>query len=729
MRLISRATSAAGRFRINAPLLAATLMALPSMAQPGLVVFNSAVPVRDARLPMGVGGGSGTRSDVCEYAVDDGTVDSAVGTNGPATFVWLNAFDAQGGCQQITQVYVVWSSSGSPAPANGSVAHVYIWEDPNDDGDPTDAVLVRAQAVTVQDASTGNGVFYTIPATSVSGRFFVGASAEIGFDITYPGALDNTTPVLSPPVSWFYIAYGGPFDATSLAGASLLIDQDIPGEWVIRASAGGSGFTYQGMLEDAGEPVNGTIDISFELFTSSTGGTPIESTLLTGVSVEDGLFSTLVEFDASLFDGTDRWLGIWIANPAGSALVPLAGRQRVSPTPMAMYALQATEAAVADVATSYSGNLPWSNLTGVPAGFADGIDNTGGDGHSLDAADGSPTNAVFVDNDGQVGIRTISPAADLHVVAQPGSETGLLITPQAVGSGVARVTLAEDPAATSNMQAEFDGALNRLAIYGQTSSTRVGPWMTIWQANGRTGVNLSATPSAQLHVRAVSLAPLALDRTNSDGTLVDFRRDGVSIGVISVAGGVITYGAFTGVHFADADDSLPRGTLVRLTGNNGRVSEEPMSEMIYGVQPTSMPNDPAVLGAYLADATIGESERDTVMSVGNGEIWVVQTGADITPGDLLISSDIEGCAMLDDPARFTIGHVVARAAEPVNWASIAPGADGTRRALVSVLFDRFVRPADTQTLERRVESLDAENRALRIRLDALEAAIRNGGTR
>jgi hypothetical protein len=40
---------------------------------------------------------------------------------------------------------------------------------------------------------------------------------------------------------------------------------------------------------------------------------------------------------------------------------------------------------------------------------------SGADGHSLDAADGSPTDAVYVDNDGDVGIGTTSPDWRLHI--------------------------------------------------------------------------------------------------------------------------------------------------------------------------------------------------------------------------------------------------------------------------------------------------------------------------
>jgi hypothetical protein len=60
----------------------------------------------------------------------------------------------------------------------------------------------------------------------------------------------------------------------------------------------------------------------------------------------------------------------------------------------------------------------WDNLNGVPAGFADGTDDVGGgagDGHSLDADDGSPVDAVYVDSGGDVGIGTTSPQEKLHV--------------------------------------------------------------------------------------------------------------------------------------------------------------------------------------------------------------------------------------------------------------------------------------------------------------------------
>lgn len=615
-----------------------SLGAMSAAAQSRILTAGPVLKDGSPGATGGKGGGSvtggGSRSSGCNYGVDDGTTETSIGLADSGTLAWFNALEAQPGCEQISEIWIVWGAPGAlPMPTNGSPAKIYLWDDPTNDGDPTDAVLLVEQAVTVQNVGTGAETRYNIPITSVSGTFFIGASITSP-TIVRGAAIDNTVPVLSPPVSWICGSYSIAFDPENLGANEipplLLNDDGYPGEFVMRAVGGSAGYVYQGLLEDAGQPVDGVVDLSFSLFLDATGGTSLESVAIPGVTVEDGLFSVAVPLSPSNFDGTDRWLGVAVANPAGSALVPLDGRQRITAAP------------IASVANAYYGELGWSQLTGVPTGFADGIDNVGTvDGHSLDAADGSPTDAVYVDN------------------------------------------------------------------------------------TGRVAINLAAPPSPQgrLHVRGGSGDhPAVIERTGGGGTLVQFRLDGTNVGEITVGGGgTITYGSFTGVHLAQATEPLPHATLVRLSGSNARVSDDPSSEIIYGVVPTTIANDPAVIGASTAHA----SGRDDVMSVGNGEMWVVQTTGAISPGDLLISSDVAGCAMLDDPARFARGNIVARAAEPVDWSRVAPGPDGTRRALVSVLFDRFQRGPDTGSLQQRIDSLDAENRALRARLDALEALLRD----
>ena len=684
------------------------------------------------------------RSSGCTYSADDGGLETALGLGSGGGFGWFNRFDATAGCDIITAIEVVWGGPVQP-PANGMAARVHLWEDPNDDGDPADAVLIADVPVVVTAAGTGAFVTHAIPPTRVSGAFFVGASLT-HTPIQRPASLDETAPVVAPPVSYLAANPGGDFNAVNL-GANVTPPAttaafDLPGELLVRASSNPREYTYQGRLEDADTPVTGVVDVRIDLHEVETGGTLLSTHTALGVAVLDGLFSVRVPIEANVLDGSDRWLEISIANPAGSGFVTLSPRQKLTQAPIASVAERANEAdfaLVADAAIeaqALANPLPWTQLSGVPAGFADGVDNVGGDGNSLDAADGSPVDAVFVDASGRVGMGTTTPLTDLHVKGLSGTQSGVMVTPLvATSEGVSRLTLGEDDDATFNMQLEYDGATNRLVVYGQSTATRVGPWMTIARDNGRVGINMpvATAPSGQLHVVSapISVTPLIVDRTSSDGPLVDLRRDGASVGAISVSGGVVTYGAFTGVHYARGADGLPRGTLVRMSGDNGRVGETG-TEIIYGVEATAIANDPAVLGAYIASqpgegGNVDGTTHDLIMSDGNGEILVVETGRNIAPGDALVSSDIAGCAMLDDVRRFAVGHVVARAAEPVDWSRVAPGADGVKRALVSVLFDRFTREGDPGAMRAEIDAVRAENADLRKRLEALERAIEASG--
>jgi hypothetical protein len=68
--------------------------------------------------------------------------------------------------------------------------------------------------------------------------------------------------------------------------------------------------------------------------------------------------------------------------------------------------------------------VEWSRLKGVPEDFADGTDDLGGagDGHSLDAADGSPADVVYVADNGKVGIGITNPTLAKLFVIDPTGE-------------------------------------------------------------------------------------------------------------------------------------------------------------------------------------------------------------------------------------------------------------------------------------------------------------------
>lgn len=225
---------------------------------------------------------------------------------------------------------------------------------------------------------------------------------------------------------------------------------------------------------------------------------------------------------------------------------------------------------------------------------------------------------------------------------------------------------------------------------GSTSAFRV-------QNAGTDVLNVGSTG---LLATSASNIPGAFNRTGNDGTIISLRQDGTEEGTISVSGTTVSYNAFTGSHYAETERPLERGTLVRQNGQNSRLNDRGESELIYGVEPTAKANDPAAMGSYLSvlqpkekdgqDKAESTSNPSLVMAVGNGELYVVQEGESdkLNPGDNLISSDTSGHAMAD-PGSYTVSHVVAKVAEPVDWSQVTERVNGKKRKKISVFFTQF----------------------------------------
>src|SRR5210317_1837889 len=70
-------------------------------------------------------------------------------------------------------------------------------------------------------------------------------------------------------------------------------------------------MNYQGRLtDDAGNPLDTTVNVTFTVYDDSTGGTPLWSEIHPSVTVTDGLFSvllgTVIQMGPNVFDGTER---------------------------------------------------------------------------------------------------------------------------------------------------------------------------------------------------------------------------------------------------------------------------------------------------------------------------------------------------------------------------------------------------------------------------------------
>lgn len=167
----------------------------------------------------------------------------------------------------------------------------------------------------------------------------------------------------------------------------------------VTASAGaqslGSTFTYQGQLTESGQPATGLFDLQACLYDSLAATSPVACAPdLDDVPVENGLFTVALDFGTSVFTGQQRYLELRVRPGDGiGSFTPLLPRQLVRATPEALRASEAGAAAT----------VPWSGLTGVPAGFADGVDdNSGGTVTSVTAGTGLAGGTIT--DSGTIGI-------------------------------------------------------------------------------------------------------------------------------------------------------------------------------------------------------------------------------------------------------------------------------------------------------------------------------------
>lgn len=205
---------------------------------------------------------------VDEYRLDDGVKDSAWGASGGSgdiSFAWLNRFTVEAGKETITGLRLAFGGDGSNTNvANGTTVNLYLWADPNQDSDPSDALVIASW--TGQVANTGSNTLNTYPlpapaTLTVGDSFFAGAIINGLANTAFPndvrvGALDedgNDSIPDYPPAMHSWVAasnQGIPVDPGDLDGAIVPVDRvsntfPLPtcqgcsgdGTWLIRVNA------------------------------------------------------------------------------------------------------------------------------------------------------------------------------------------------------------------------------------------------------------------------------------------------------------------------------------------------------------------------------------------------------------------------------------------------------------------------------------------------------------
>lgn len=215
-------------------------------------------------------------------------------------------------------------------------------------------------------------------------------------------------------------------------------------------------ITYQGDLKDDDQPADGVYDIRFDLYDASENGNVIGTNCVNNVLVTQGRFTAVLNYGAA-FDGSPRYIEISLRPDTGlpcsdpSGLVPLAGRQRLTFTPMALFAQDAQNALSAANATQLNGQAAsfYTNATNLSSGTIPSARLTGFYGSALTF---SNSGNVFIGSGGGLTglnasnlslgtvpdsrlpsnlLRTNAASSSLSGSLLVSSTTGTLVTPSA----------------------------------------------------------------------------------------------------------------------------------------------------------------------------------------------------------------------------------------------------------------------------------------------------------
>ena len=289
-------------------------------------------------------------------------------------------------------------------------------------------------------------------------------------------------------------------------GAALVLSG-----WQLAAAAPlGSAFSYQGQLKESGQPANGLYDLQACLFDDQVNPVPLAcSANFDDVPVEEGVFSVVLDFGTTPFAGEQRFLELRVRPGASSgAYTFLAPRQLIRPAPEALRAAAASAA-------------PWSGLSGVPAGFADGIDD-GGTGTVTSVASGTGLTGGPITGSGTLAIATAgvgtaqlaNDAVDASKLAANAVDTAAL-----VDANVTTGKIADDAISAAKLA---NNAVDTAAIVdANVTRAKIAP--------GAVGLAQIDTGQVQERISGVCPQGTYLVAIGSGGSLLCLEQPGIGV--------------------------------------------------------------------------------------------------------------------------------------------------------------------------------------------------------
>jgi hypothetical protein len=422
------------------------------------------------------------------------------------------------------------------------------------------------------------------------------------------------------------------------AGFSLAQGPGPQGDAGIQAAPVSSGFTYQGRLTDGGgNPVNDTCSLDFTLWDAESGGALVGHQLVTGVEVNDGYLTVLLnsgdEFGVDAFEGEERWLKIGVKCSSDADWNVLSGRQLLSAAP---YALSLRPGAVISGTVDGKSALTVVNGSG-PGGYFASEHNHGVIVHSAGAGnygvfvEGAGNDGVHVQGAGDCGVSAFGAGGDGVEVSYAGRDGVSVYSPGRYGVYV------YEP---SERGIRVDSA--------ETDGVYV-------LSPGQDGVYVDSPVRNGLKVLSPGQHGVSVDSAGYDGVYVESAaRDGVHINTADRYGVwahtvETSYGFYTpdkiyagngyvdiAEHIDAASDVEPGDVVVIDPDHDERVvkSTKPYDTSVAGIIST----DPAML--------IGKSDTETPLALaGRAPCKVSGENGPIRRGDLLTTSSTPGHAM------------------------------------------------------------------------------------
>jgi len=201
--------------------------------------------------------GQGNRPPIVatdEYAFDSGFgTTNVAGYGAGGSMFWLNQFNVIAGLEVITAVRIAWGTGPAGVPAEA-----LVFQDPNNDGNPTDITpsdLLASSAIVSGLGPSNTFLTDAMPNVFVGtagSSFFVGVCMS-NLPGQFPARLDATDP--DHGRSWFTSdSRTSGIDCSNPNGAGdgplVLwdsINTQFPGDWMVRANATGAVVAVQGL--------------------------------------------------------------------------------------------------------------------------------------------------------------------------------------------------------------------------------------------------------------------------------------------------------------------------------------------------------------------------------------------------------------------------------------------------------------------------------------------------